>query len=148
MKCARKHSAPRATDRNTVDALLARAGLRRTKERVSVLRTLARLHAPCTVEALLVATDEQVNKVTLYRMLEQFADAGLVERVAHPDGIRRYEFQEEHHHHITCTRCGVRSRVSVPERALLAHALKGAPSFSRVTSHALELYGVCKQCVS
>lgn len=147
MKCARRQ-APSVVDSDAVETLLIHAGLRRTKERMSVLRALARLHTPCTIDALLRVTHERVNRVTLYRMLEQFADAGLVERVVHPDGIRRYEFQEEHHHHITCTRCGLRSRVSVSERALLSKALQGAPSFSRVTSHTLELYGVCKQCTS
>lgn len=111
-----------------------------------MLSTLVCLHTPCSVETLQAEVRGSVNKVTLYRMLEQFADAGLVERVAQPDGVRRYEYQSEHHHHITCTECGARERVSVPEAILIRAVVKSAPGFSAITSHTLEFYGHCGAC--
>ena len=132
----------------SIEAMLVRTHLRRTKERVLVLRTLMQLHTPCTVEMLLQQVSGTVNKVTLYRMLEQFAEAKLVERVTHPDGVRRYEYQSEHHHHIVCTECGTRARVRVPERTMRNAVLQSACGFPVVTSHTLEFYGMCKECVS
>lgn len=129
-----------------IGTMLVKKGLRRTKERALALSTLVRLHTPCSVETLQTEVGDAVNKVTLYRMLEQFADAGLIERVAQPDGVRRYEYQSEHHHHITCTGCGTRERVSVPEGTLTRAVAKSAPSFSAVTTHTLEFYGVCREC--
>jgi Fur family transcriptional regulator, ferric uptake regulator len=147
MKCASPDSVS-SEEKRSPEFLLTHAGLRCTKERISTLHTLARLHTPCTVENLHTALGKHINKVTLYRMLEQFADANLVERVTHPDGVRRYEYQEEHHHHITCRHCGVRSTIHLSERGLVAQALASAPSFSRVTSHTAEFFGVCKRCTS
>jgi len=147
MKCASIHSASSPQPRS-VELLLTHAGLRCTKERVFVLQMLTSLHVPCTIDELYMHAKKCINKVTLYRMLEQFADADLIERVMHTDGIRRYEYQEEHHHHITCTHCGVRNTVHLSERGLSGKALASAPAFSKVTSHTVEFFGVCKQCVS
>jgi len=147
MKHARKNSSQHTISQASAEALLVTARLRRTKERVSVLRTLMRLHAPCTVDFLRAELLGLIHKVTLYRMLEQFADAGIVERVTHPDGVRRYEYQSEHHHHIVCTECGTRARVRVSERAMRQAVLQSACGFPVVTSHTLEFYGMCKECV-
>lgn len=122
------------------------AGLRMTKERELVLSVLMQAHTAVRVEDVFALVKGRVNKVTLYRMLERFATARIVERVMLSDGVKRYEYQEEHHHHITCSECGARKRVSIPEailaRAVCAHTL----GFSLVTSHTLEFYGVCVRC--
>ncbi len=130
-----------------IDRMLVGARLRRTRERVLVLSVMVRVHTPCSVEMLQGEVGGAVNKVTLYRMLEQFADAGLVERVAQPDGVRRYEYQSEHHHHITCTGCGFRAQINVSERTLLDAVKRVSDMFCEVTSHTLEFYGVCTKCV-
>lgn len=147
MKCARPTSAQKSRARSP-ESLLTQKGLRRTQERTLVLRELERLKSPVTIEELYALVQADVNKVTLYRMMEQFAEADLVERVSHPDGIKRYEYQVDHHHHITCTRCASRGTVHISETGLIAHALKSAPTFSTITSHTVEFYGVCKRCVS
>lgn len=126
--------------------MLTKAGLRCTHERLVVLTYLVNIHTPHTIDDLHRMFREVVNKVTLYRMLERFADDALVERVVSRDGVRRYEYQDEHHHHITCTRCGTRARIEVPEDVLLMAVHESTKDFSLVSSHTLEYYGMCKAC--
>lgn len=127
--------------------LLSQAGLRRTRERMRVLEVLIHFHVPCSIEMIQGEVKDAVNRVTLYRMLEQFAEKGIVERVVLRDGVRRYEYQDQHHHHITCTACGTRARVEVSEQALSRAVCKQAKDFPVITSHTLEFYGVCRECV-
>jgi len=133
---------------DTANNLLTQAGLRRTNERVHVLSVLVDSSQVATVDELHEKLHGAVNKVTLYRMLERFADDGVVERVMLGDGVRRYEYQHDHHHHITCTKCGKRNRVVVPERVLRTSAQKQATDFESVVAHTLEFQGVCKQCAN
>lgn len=73
------------------DSWLAQAGLRRTKAARAVLQLFAgdggwsATHAE--VEAALLGQGVDVNRVTLYRLLDRFASAGLLQR--HTDEAAR-----------------------------------------------------------
>ena len=128
--------------------ILARADLRRTDERLRVLEVLMHRSTPSSVEDLGALVGPTVHKVTLYRMLEQFAERGIVARLQFGDDKRWYEYQTIHHHHITCSTCGKRTPVYVHERALLRGVLRSAPDFKHVESHTVEFVGVCTSCTA
>lgn len=133
----------------TVDIIrkhLARAGLRYTQDRERVLRYLMTHTSPNSIEKLTEQFKGQVHKVTLYRMLEQFTERGLVVRSHDTNGTRLYEFQQSHHHHVTCVSCGRRNAVSLPESDLARLVLRQACDFAHISGHTFEYYGVCKQC--
>lgn len=131
-----------------VQGMLRTAGLRATREREAVLLYMVNAHGPHTVDDVFEGLRRAVNKVTLYRMIERFADTGLVERIQTNDRARHYEFQHEHHHHLTCTYCGFRARLAVPENRILPMIDASAHAFEVVTSHTLEFYGVCSSCAT
>lgn len=144
-RCVRsqgKHVEPKVN----VQGMLRDAGLRSTREREAALSYMVNAHGPHAVEEVFEGMCRAVNKVTLYRTLERFADAGLVERIQTNDRARHYEFQHEHHHHLTCTHCGFRARLSVPENRNFPTIDAAAHAFKAVTSHTLEFFGVCLKC--
>ena len=127
---------------------LARVGLRYTQDRERVLRHLMTHTSPVSIEELTEQFKGQVHKVTLYRMLEQFTDRGIVVRSYDTSGTRLYEYQQSHHHHVTCVSCGKRNSISLPESDLSKHVLRQACDFAHINGHTFEYYGVCKQCNS
>ena len=93
--------------------LLSRVGLRTTPARTAVLRWLQRAKAPAThaeIAADLVPLG--VDKATVFRNLNDLAEAGLVSRAELGDHVWRFELRDaEHadrgqHPHFVCIDCG------------------------------------------
>lgn len=87
-----------------------------------------------------------VGRATIFRALDLFASLRLVERVDLPGGEHAWvACDPAHHHHAICTRCGRSEDVG---DAGLDAALAGLARRAgfRVTSHRLELFGLCRAC--
>ena len=84
-----------------------------------------------------------IGLATVYRVLTQFEQAGLLERHYFESGKAVFELNEGgHHDHLVCMQCGKVEEfhdASIESRqAEIAHA-KGF----RLQEHALSLYGTC-----
>jgi Fe2+ or Zn2+ uptake regulation protein len=87
-----------------------------------------------------------LGRATVFRALELFASLNLVERVDLPAGEHAYVACERtHHHHAICTGCG--RALDVDDQGL-THVLAaiGRRSGFRVTTHRLEIFGLCTAC--
>lgn len=90
---------------------LRKAGLKVTLPRVKILQILEQsvqrhLSAEDVYKALLEAGDD-VGLATVYRVLTQFEQAGLVERHNFDGGHSVFELDNgEHHDHLVCTESG------------------------------------------
>jgi len=90
---------------------IRKAGLKVTLPRVKVLQILEQsnqrhLSAEDVYKALLDAGDD-VGLATVYRVLTQFEQAGLVERHNFDGGHSVFELDKgEHHDHLVCTESG------------------------------------------
>lgn len=90
---------------------LRKVGLKVTLPRVKILQILENseerhLSAEDVYKALLEA-GEEVGLATVYRVLTQFEDAGLVERHNFDGGHSVFELDNgEHHDHMVCTETG------------------------------------------
>jgi len=125
---------------------LQACGFKITEQRVAVLSFLISVHEPVSIDVL-TKKIPTVNQVTLYRMLKQFVDKGLVYQTDFRLGKAHFEFQEHHHHHLVCTSCGAQEAVSVclPNEVPVT-VLADSKKFAAITNHSLEFFGVCKQC--
>jgi Fur family transcriptional regulator, ferric uptake regulator len=89
---------------------LAQAGLRRTQLRITVLQALAAKSHALSHNDIVQAIDGPVDRVTLYRALDSFVEAGLVTRQIGADRISRFMLgalaEHDGHSHFTCERCG------------------------------------------
>lgn len=84
---------------------LRRAGLKVTLPRIKILELLesAKLHHMSAEEVYkaLIEQGEDVGLATVYRVLTQFEQAGIVERHNFENNLSVFEItQEEHHDHL------------------------------------------------
>ncbi|MDZ4179179.1 MAG: transcriptional repressor, partial [Coriobacteriia bacterium] len=86
----------------------------------------------------------------VYQNLNKLADAGLVQRLAGPDGRTRFDADLSDHDHIVCDSCGkVRDFDLAPaSRRALQRAATGDPGIGSwsVFRTAIELHGLCPEC--
>lgn len=94
---------------------LRNAGLKVTLPRVKVLEILhqhqgSENHQHLTAEDIyreLIDSGSQIGLATVYRVLSQFEEAGLVDRHHFEGGQAIFELaQGRHHDHIVCVQCG------------------------------------------
>lgn len=127
-------------------AYLQTHALKVTTGRVAVLQYMIRAHTPMVIEQIAKAVPD-INVVTLYRMLKQFVDVGLVYQTDFRAGKAYFEFQAHHHHHITCTTCGVQESVDAClSDAYMKDVVADTKKFDTITNHALEFFGICTAC--
>ena len=129
---------------------LKRAGLKATLPRLRILEILedsSDLHVTAEdVYGRLRAGGESIGLATVYRVLTQFEQAGLVIRHNFDGGSAVFELAAgEHHDHLVCVRCSrvtefVDETIEQRQRKIAADA-----GFS-MTDHSLIIYGVCTDC--
>lgn len=127
------------------------AGLKITLPRLKVLQILEQsrnhhLSAEGVYKALL-ETGEDVGLATVYRVLTQFEAAGLVSRHNFEGGYSVFELsQGEHHDHLVCVKCG-RVEEFVDEIIEQRQKVIAERAQFKMTDHALNIYGICPQCL-
>ena len=126
------------------------AGLKITLPRVKILQILEgaashHLSAEDVYKQLLV-NDEEIGIGTVYRVLTQFEDAGLVKRHHFEGGHSVFEIAKtEHHDHIVCVKCGAVEEFT--DDGIEQRQGEIAESFGyQLTDHHLNLYGLCPSC--
>lgn len=126
---------------------LKKERLRVTEPRKALLKLLIKLTKPYSAEEIHERLGaDTFDLVTVYRNLDAFATAGLVNRIPTESGKFLYELNEEehHYHHIICRRCHRTEKLDTCEVVKL-EKLASDLGYSEVT-HVLELYGVCETC--
>lgn len=132
---------------NTVDILKA-SGLKVTPARIALYDFLRDAQFPQTAHEAQEGTKKAgVDLVTIYRTLTSFEEKGLVRRVDLARESLSYELSDDHHHHIVCTDCNkVEDVTIVGDERLVADVLKKTKSFSSISRHSFELFGLCNTC--
>ncbi|MDX1444005.1 MAG: ferric iron uptake transcriptional regulator [Gammaproteobacteria bacterium] len=129
---------------------LRKAGLKVTLPRMKILEILEssdqrHLSAEDMYKALL-DSGEEIGLATVYRVLTQFEDAGLVTRHHFEGGQSMFELNEgEHHDHILCVKCG-RVDEFMDETIEKRQRQIAADAGYEMTDHSLYIYGVCPEC--
>ena len=132
------------------DQELRNVGLKVTAPRLKVLAILEEADPHhLSAEAIykkLIELNEDVGLATVYRVLTQFDNAGLVQRHNFEGGYSVYELNHgEPHDHMVCVSCNnvEEFRNDAIEQQLQTIA-KNAEF--NTTDHSLTLYGICKSC--
>ena len=126
---------------------LRRAGLKVTLPRLKILELLENAdHHHMSAEDVykaLIDQGEDVGLATVYRVLTQFEQAGIVERHNFENNLSVFEItQEEHHDHLVCDVCGkiieFHNEIIEEEQTKVA-----AEHGFKLSGHSLVLYGIC-----
>ncbi len=129
---------------------LKRVGLKVTAPRVNVLKVLnSEKNRHLSAENVFMALSEQnivIGLATVYRVLTQFEETGLVKRHHFENGVSVFELCDgEHHDHLVCTQCGGVEEFYddiIEQRQELIAKEKGY----LINDHSLTIYGLCQAC--
>ncbi|CAM3801988.1 ferric iron uptake transcriptional regulator [Rheinheimera salexigens] len=127
---------------------LRKAGLKVTLPRVKILEILQdpkNQHISAEdVYKLLLELGEDIGLATVYRVLNQFDDAGIVTRHHFEGGKSVFELAgNDHHDHLVCLKCG--NVIEFHDDMIEAKQLEIAEENGmKLTHHSLYLYGECK----
>ncbi len=129
---------------------LREAGLKITLPRLKILQILesSDVHhlSAEDVYKQLIQNDEEIGLATVYRVLTQFEEAGLVIRHHFEGGHSVFEMAtDEHHDHIVCVKCGRVEEFTDDEIERRQEAIAEKMGFD-LTDHKLNMYGLCPDC--
>jgi Fur family ferric uptake transcriptional regulator len=134
-----------SSPRDAFRALLKTNGYSITKARLNVFDALLGKE-PLDMHALVEKTG-QVDRASVYRAVELFERLGIVQRL-HTGWKYKLELTDkfaEHHHHLTCVRCGKTTPMNEHELETLIAKMAAAHQFTP-TAHQIEIQGVCAEC--
>ena len=93
----------------------------------------------------MLADDAEIGLATVYRVLTQFEQAGLLTRNHFESGKAVFELNEGHHHdHLVCLTCGKVEEFYDEAIEARQHAIAKERGFE-LQEHSLALYAVCAQ---
>ena len=129
---------------------LKSTGLKATLPRLKILEIFQKgTQRHMTAEdvfRVLLEERSDIGLATVYRVLTQFEQAGILSRNNFESGKATYELDEgKHHDHFVCTACGKVEEFYDPEiekRQQIVAKSKGWV----VQDHSMALYGHCAQC--
>ncbi|MDK1286613.1 ferric iron uptake transcriptional regulator [Pseudoalteromonas umbrosa] len=126
---------------------LKKAGLKVTLPRIKILEILQspeNQHISAEdVYKILLDKGEEIGLATVYRVLNQFDDAGIVTRHHFEGGKSVFELSgSTHHDHLVCLKCG--KVIEFEDEVIETRQVEIATSNGiKLTNHSLYLYGEC-----
>lgn len=135
---------------NLDNSHLKKAGLKVTLPRLKILELMenAKDHhlSAEDIYKMLIEAGEEIGIATVYRVLTQFEEAGLVVRRHFAEGQSVFELDYgSHHDHLVCIKCGIVKEFT--DNEIIEKQQNIAKRFGfTITDHSLNIYGVCKNC--
>ena len=128
---------------------LREKGLKVTPSRLNVIKVLDSSHLAYS-HSDLESLFSKMDRVTLYRILKDFEDAGIVHKIMDIDGVTRFAIckstcpdghHTDDHVHFNCKAC---HKMFCLEKVQVPH-LKMPQGFKAMGLHTL-IYGLCENC--
>ncbi|NYI06686.1 Fur family transcriptional regulator [Allostreptomyces psammosilenae] len=122
---------------------------RSTRQRAAVAAALEEsdeFRSAQELHDLLKSRGDSVGLTTVYRTLQNLADAGDVDVLRTSEGEAMYRrCSQEHHHHLMCRHCGRTVEVAGPTVERWAETVAAEHGFVNV-AHTVEIFGTCADC--
>ena len=129
---------------------LKSAGLKVTLPRLKILEILEKSpnhHLSAEdIYRVLIEQHEEVGVATVYRVLTQFEESGIINKLNFENNQAVYELSNvEHHDHLVCVKCNL--IIEFQDDVIEQHQLQIANKYNfQLTDHSLYLYGLCNHC--
>jgi len=134
----------------TFQEYLGRRGLKLTRQREEILRTLMTAQRHLGIEELYVTLKKQdptIGRATIFRTIHLLKECGLVAEVGSADGRARFELKADrpHHDHMICIECG---RIIEFQSPMMERFQDGAIRRHGFIAlwHRHEIFGRCRNC--
>lgn len=124
--------------------------LRNTKQKEAVISILREMNNHPSAEEVAIRVRERypgIGRSSVFRILSQMADNGVILRVRVPDGADRFDHRCYSHCHVKCSHCG-----KIVDAADCVR-VENIPFFDdmsgfKITGYSIMLEGLCENCVS
>ena len=131
---------------------LRQKGLKNTSQRMTIVETFLGSKSHYSTEDLYLKLRKKNPKIgyaTVHRTLKLLAESGIAVELNFGDGQTRFEpvYEERHHDHLVCTRCGLIIEFEEPRIEALQQEVGERYRFT-IESHRHELYGLCEKCAA
>ena len=129
---------------------LKSTGLKATAPRLKILEIFQKAEqrhmTADDVYRLLLAEDSDIGLATVYRVLTQFEQAGILSRNHFEAGKAVYELRNESHHdHLVCLSCGKVEEFFDAEIEQRQRSVASDRGWT-LQDHQMSLYGLCPDC--
>jgi Fur family ferric uptake transcriptional regulator len=129
---------------------LKKVGLKITLPRLRILEIMekAKQHhlSAEDIYKVLLESGEEIGLATVYRVLTQFEEAGLIIKHNFEGGQSVFELDHGvHHDHLVCVKCG-KVEEFVDEMIEKRQEEIAVQAGYMITDHSLNIYGICKRC--
>ena len=129
---------------------LKSAGLKVTLPRLKILEVLEMSEnhhmSAEDIYRTLVLKGEVVGVATIYRVLTQFEESGMVKKLNFDNEQSVFELSNvDHHDHLVCLKCGMIDEFFDEVIEQHQHDIAKRHGY-QLTDHSLYLYGLCKNC--
>jgi Fur family ferric uptake transcriptional regulator len=130
---------------------LKNIGLKATFPRLKILEIFRNSeHRHLSAEDVyraLINQQVEIGLATVYRVLTQFEQAGMLSRSQFDTGKAVFELNDGNSHdHLVCTHCGAVREFNDPDIEKRRQKIAKAEGFV-LESHAMVLYGLCRNCL-
>ncbi|MDB5254881.1 MAG: ferric uptake regulator, Fur family [Candidatus Nomurabacteria bacterium] len=132
------------------EALLVEHEFKKTPLRIMLLETLSLSPSPLPVLKLQRKLKKlAADPATIYRALNAFVEAGIVNALTVDKTKVMYELVQEknHLHHIVCNSCSAVESIPFCVKTIDQQAVKLSRQFNKIHSHQLAFVGTCRKCV-
>ncbi|HEV2922830.1 MAG TPA: Fur family transcriptional regulator [Solirubrobacteraceae bacterium] len=132
---------------------LSDAGYRRGGARRAILELLDEQSCALSaveIQAALSRRNRDVSRSSVYRVMEELEEIGLLQRVELGQGMVRYEAvrgKPGHHHHLVCDRCGLLQPFTDDGLERAIRRLSDRVPL-RVSEHEIVIHGSCETCAA
>lgn len=119
-----------------------------SKQREKILDVLTKNAVHPTAEELLSflkLENSNVGLTTLYRNLNQLADAGLIKKIDGLEASAHYDHNTHEHYHFICECCKRVFDISSEVAPALKKNAQLATGFD-ITSYDIVFHGICSEC--
>lgn len=129
---------------------LTQEGLRFSRGREAVFAQAIHTHGHFTAEEMAKACQHlkpAVSRATVYRVLHEMLEAGVIRGTAFGDKHQHYEhlYDEKKHHHAQCVRCHTFIEFPDLDEDKRYHPYLEKQNF-KILGHEMHFYGICKDC--
>ncbi len=121
---------------------------RNTVQKKLIVEALKRLNCHASAGMVLrelQATNPEIGRATVFRVLSAMADDGELQRLKFTDDDDRFDITLFPHNHIVCRKCGRVDDVWFDEEPGLADHIRDSAGFL-VEDITIELKGLCRTC--
>jgi Fur family ferric uptake transcriptional regulator len=132
--------------KSEIATVLRANGFSVTKQRQLVFDLLEGKE-PLTMYELYELVKGQIDRASLYRIITVFEQLGIVQRITigWKSKLELSDKFADHHHHLTCIKCGKIIPINETELESFVESLSAAHNF-RPTEHQVEIQGYCEVC--